>query len=144
MCFPVTIDDEDVDIMKYDDNRNSLDDELSGLMIQTHERFLAVSSRIAALGRASDIHLVMATSRSAQNVIPAELKANIPTRLAFKVCCQVDSCTILDAYGAELLKGFGDAFFRDNTGELVHLQTPYINGKAVERVVAAAMRRDQF
>lgn len=116
-------------------------DELSDFMIQTHERFLALSSRIAALGRAAGIHLVMATSRPAQNVIPDELKANFPARLAFTVSCKVDSRTILDADGAESLNGSGDALFRDNTGELIRLQAPYIDCKDVERIVAETIRK---
>ena len=114
-------------------------DELLDFMIHAQRRFLALSSRIAALGRAAGIHLVMATSRPAQNVIPGRLKANFPTRLAFPVSCQVDSRTILDADGAESLNGSGDALFRDNTGELFHLQTPYINDKDIERIVAEAL-----
>ena len=116
-------------------------DELSDFMIQTHERFLALLSRIAALGRAAGIHLVMATSRPDRNVLPAELKANFPARLAFTVSCQVDSRTILDADGAESLHGFGDALFRDNTGEPIRLQAPYIDCKDVERIVAETIRK---
>jgi len=116
-------------------------DELSDFMIQAHERFCALSSRIAALGRAAGIHLVVATSRPDQGVLPAELKANFPARLAFPVSCQVDSRTILDADGAESLNGSGDALFRDNTGELFHLRTPYINDKDIERIVAEAIRK---
>jgi len=116
-------------------------DELSDFMIQTHERFLALSSRIAALGRAAGIHLVMATSRPAQNVIPDELKANFPARLAFTVSCKVDSRTILDADGAELLDWSGDALFRDNTGKLICLHAAYIDGKDVERIVAETIRK---
>ena len=106
-------------------------DELSDFMIQTHERFLALSSRMAALGRTAGIHLVMATSRPTQNIIPAKLKVNFPARLAFKVGSQVDSQTILDTDGAELLNGFGDALFRDNTGELIRLQAAYIDHKDI-------------
>ena len=116
-------------------------DELSDFMLPGQKRFLALSSRIAALGRAAGIHLVMATSRPARNVIPAELKVNFPARLAFTVSCQVDSQTILDADGAELLDGFGDALFRDSTGELIHLQAPYIDDKDVERIVAEAVHK---
>jgi S-DNA-T family DNA segregation ATPase FtsK/SpoIIIE len=116
-------------------------DELSDFMIQTHERFLALSIRIAALGRAAGIHLVMATSRLDRNVLPAELKVNIPARLAFTVSCKADSRTILDADGAESLNGSGDALFRDNTGELIRLQAPYIDSKDVERIVAEVIRK---
>lgn len=114
-------------------------DELSDFMIQAYERFCAFSSRIAALGRAAGIHLVLATSRPAQNIIPAKLKVNFPARLAFKVCCKVDSQTILDTDGAESLYGRGDVLFRDNTGELIRLQAPYIDHKDFERTVAEAL-----
>lgn len=114
-------------------------DELSDFMIQTHERFLALSSRMAALGRTAGIHLVMATSRPTQNIIPAKLKVNFPARLAFKVGSQVDSQTILDADGAASLDSRGDVLFRDNAGELICLQAPYIDRKDVERIVAEAL-----
>lgn len=114
-------------------------DGLSDFMIQTHERFCALSSRMAALGRTAGIHLVMATSRPTQNIIPAKLKVNFPARLAFKVGSQVDSQIILDTDGAESLYGRGDVLFRDNAGELICLQAPYIDRKDVEKIVAEAL-----
>jgi S-DNA-T family DNA segregation ATPase FtsK/SpoIIIE len=61
--------------------------------------------------------------------------------LAFTVSCKADSRTILDADGAEALHGFGDVLFRDNTGELIRLQAPYIDCKNVERIVAEVIRK---
>lgn len=69
------------------------------------------------------------------------MKANIPGRLAFRVCQKVDSRTLLDEYGAEDLLGRGDALLKDCNGKLVRLQVPYIRDEAITRIVESAMVR---
>jgi len=69
------------------------------------------------------------------------LKANIPGRLAFRVCQKVDSRTLLDEYGAEDLLGRGDALLKDCKGAVVRLQVPYIRDEAITRIVESASVR---
>ena len=116
-------------------------DELYNFMSDAWERFLAAVSRIAALGRAAGIHLIMGTSRPDSKVLPGALKVNVPGRLAFKVRYRAYSEAILDSEGADLLGGFGDALFRDANGDLIRLQMPLIRDEAAHRIVSEAKRR---
>lgn len=67
------------------------------------------------------------------------MKANIPGRLAFRVCQKVDSRTLLDEYGAEALLGRGDALLKDCKGAVVRLQVPYIRDETVKQIVDSAI-----
>jgi S-DNA-T family DNA segregation ATPase FtsK/SpoIIIE len=85
------------------------------------------------------VHLVLSTARlDAKNVMD-ELKANIPSRLAFRVCRKIDSLTLLDESGAEDLLMRGDALFKDGDGEAVRLQVPYICDETVKQIVDSAI-----
>lgn len=116
-------------------------DELSDFMVGSDGAFESTASRIAAIGRAAGVHLVIATSRPDAKVASCSLNANIPGRIAFRVCQQVDAMTLLDEYGAEELLGGGDALLKDNKGAIVRLQVPYIRDEAITRIVDSAIVR---
>jgi S-DNA-T family DNA segregation ATPase FtsK/SpoIIIE len=82
-------------------------DELADLMVTSGKEIETPIARLAAVSRATGIHLVLATQRPSVNVITGIIKANFPARLSFRVTSKIDSRTILDAGGAEQLGGFG-------------------------------------
>ena len=116
-------------------------DELSDFIDGSCGTFESTANRIAAMGRSAGVHLVMATQRPDTRIISGSLKANIPRRLAFRVCLKVDSRTLLDEYGAEDLLGLGDVLLKDCNGALVRLQVPYIRDEAITRIVDSAIAR---
>jgi len=89
-------------------------------------------NRLAQLGRPAGIHLVIATQRPSK-VITGTIKANFTSRLAFRVSSNIDSRTILDASGAEMLKGQGDMLLATGT-EIIHLQGVFVDTTEVERI----------
>jgi len=92
-------------------------------------------ARLAQKARAAGIHVILATQRPSVDVITGMIKANFPTRIAFRVAQRVDSRTILDAQGAEYLLGKGDmlASINGKTG-LKRIQCPFISEEEVQRV----------
>ena len=78
------------------------------------------------MGRASGIHLVLATQRPSRQVVTDVLKANIPGRVALKVSNRIESGVVLDQGGAEFLLGRGDLLLAPGTSTLVRLQSAYL------------------
>jgi DNA segregation ATPase FtsK/SpoIIIE, S-DNA-T family len=114
-------------------------DELADLMMRQFKRDTeTMIVRIAQMARAVGMHLIIATQRPSVDVITGLIKANIPTRIAFRVVSSVDSRTILDSIGAEDLLGKGDMLYMTaSTAKPVRVQGIYISTKEIERVMNA-------
>ncbi len=114
-------------------------DELADLMMRQFRRDTeTMIVRISQMARAVGMHLVIATQRPSVDVITGLIKANIPTRIAFRVVSSVDSRTILDGIGAEDLLGKGDMLYMTaTTAKPVRIQGIYVDTKEVERVINA-------
>ncbi|MCL4136873.1 UNVERIFIED_CONTAM: hypothetical protein GTU68_018918 [Idotea baltica] len=111
-------------------------DELADLMMSVGKKVEELITRLAQKGRASGVHLVLATQRPSVDVITGLLKANIPTRVAFQVSSKVDSRTIIDQMGAEMLLGHGDMLYLPpgtSLPERVH--GSFVSDKEVHKVV---------
>ena len=88
------------------------------------------------MGRASGIHLIIATQRPSVDVITGTIKANIPSRISFQVSSQIDSRTILDMAGAEKLLGKGDMLYHPaDQAKPMRVQGAFVSEKEVENVV---------
>jgi S-DNA-T family DNA segregation ATPase FtsK/SpoIIIE len=110
-------------------------DEFADLMMQQGKEVEACVARLAQKARAAGMHVVLATQRPSVDVITGMIKANFPTRIAFRVAQKVDSRTILDEMGAELLLGRGDMLIKLNgASETYRVQCPFISEEEVERL----------
>ncbi len=111
-------------------------DELADLMMVSSHDIETPIARIAQMARAVGIHLILATQRPSREVITGLIKANFPTRLAFKVSSRVNSQIILDEIGAEALLGNGDMLFLPpGTSHLTRAQGAYVRDEDIHRVV---------
>lgn len=111
-------------------------DELADLMMLSAASVETSICRLAQLGRASGIHLVLATQRPSVDVITGLIKANIPSRIAFAVSSQIDSRTIIDRQGAEKLLGRGDMLYMPiDEADPRRLQGAYIDQEEIEKIV---------
>jgi len=112
-------------------------DEFADLMLTLKKEIEEPLARLAQMGRATGIHLVVATQRPSVDVITGIIKANFPVRIAFKVPSRVDSKTILDEIGAEKLLGKGDMLFiPPGSAEPQRFHGPFVSDKETAALVA--------
>lgn len=112
-------------------------DELADLMMTAPSDIENSLARLAQMARAVGIHLIIATQRPSVNVITGTIKANFPTRIAFRVASKVDSRTIIDANGGEKLLGRGDMLFLPpGEPEPIRLHGAWIDTEETEQLVA--------
>lgn len=108
-------------------------DEFADLMMTAGKEVEMPIARLAQLARAIGIHLIIATQRPSVNIITGTIKANFPTRVAFRVSSKIDSRTILDTNGADQLIGRGDMLISDGN-ELIRMQCGFVDTPEVERI----------
>ena len=112
-------------------------DELADLMMTVQGEVETPLALLAQKARAIGIHLILATQRPSVNVITGLIKANFPSRVAFRVASKVDSRTILDQNGAEALLGNGDMLFLPpGKSEPQRIQGAYIATEETEKLMA--------
>ena len=111
-------------------------DELADLMMTSGKDVEFYIARLAQMARASGIHLIVATQRPSVNVVTGLIKANLPSRISFRVGQKIDSKVILDQMGADSLLGRGDMLFTppSNTG-LIRLHAPFATEEEILKVV---------
>ncbi|MCY4475314.1 MAG: DNA translocase FtsK [Chloroflexi bacterium] len=111
-------------------------DELADLMLTASNEVEQLLVRLAQLGRATGVHLVVATQRPSVDVVTGLIKANFPSRISFAVGSQVDSRTILDATGADKLLGKGDMLYKPiDLSQPVRVQGAFLAEEEIESIV---------
>ena len=119
-------------------------DELADLMLVAAKEVEESICRVAQMGRAAGIHLIVATQRPSSDVITGLMKANIPSRIAFAVASAVDSRIILDTLGAEKLIGRGDMLYAPlGQGRPRRIQSCFITDEEVQAVVSFIKDREE-
>ena len=119
-------------------------DELADLMMAASKEVEESICRIAPMGRAAGIHLVVATQRPSSDVITGLMKANIPSRIAFSVASAMESRIIMDQAGAEKLLGKGDMLFSPiGAGKPVRIQGAYVSDEEREDVIDFIKKNNQ-
>jgi DNA segregation ATPase FtsK/SpoIIIE, S-DNA-T family len=108
-------------------------DEFADLIMTAGKEVEMPIARLAQLARAIGIHLIIATQRPSVNIITGTIKANFPSRIAFRVTSKIDSRTILDTGGAEQLIGRGDMLY-SNGNDLIRLQCAFVDTPEVELI----------
>jgi len=112
-------------------------DELADLMMSGGQAVEIAITRLAQKARAAGIHMVIATQRPSTDVITGLIKANIPSRISFKVPSGIDSRTILDSSGAEELIGRGDSFMIQSGQQMRRMHACYVSEEDLAKVVKA-------
>jgi S-DNA-T family DNA segregation ATPase FtsK/SpoIIIE len=112
-------------------------DELADLMMVASNEVEQSIARLAQMARAVGIHLILATQRPSVDVITGLIKANLPSRISYRVSSKIDSRTILDGNGAEQLLGKGDMLFLPPaTARYIRLHGPYISEQETARLAS--------
>ncbi len=111
-------------------------DELADLMMTAGKDVEFYIGRLAQMARASGIHLIVATQRPSVDVVTGVVKANLPSRISYKVGQKIDSKVILDSMGAESLLGRGDCLFTPpGMSGIVRLHAPFASESEIENIV---------
>lgn len=111
-------------------------DELADLMMTGGKEVEYSIARLAQMARASGIHLIVATQRPSVDIVTGLIKANLPSRISYKVGQKIDSKVILDSFGAESLLGRGDMLFTPpGSSGLVRLHAPWSTEEEIEEIV---------
>nr|WP_107686442.1 DNA translocase FtsK [Campylobacter concisus] len=111
-------------------------DELADLMMTSGKDVELYIGRLAQMARASGIHLIVATQRPSVDVVTGLIKANLPSRISYRVGQRIDSKVILDQMGAESLLGRGDMLFTPpGSPGVIRLHAPFASEKEIEMVV---------
>lgn len=111
-------------------------DELADLMMSGGKEVEISIARLAQMARASGIHLIVATQRPSVDVITGLIKANLPSRISYRVGSKIDSKVILDTQGADSLLGRGDMLFTPpGSVGLVRLHAPFSSEREIEKIV---------
>ncbi len=108
-------------------------DEFADLIMTAGKEVETPIARLAQLARAIGIHLIVATQRPSVNVITGIIKANFPSRIAFRVTSKIDSRTILDASGADQLIGKGDLLYSGGS-EVTRIQCAFVDTPEIEKI----------
>jgi DNA segregation ATPase FtsK/SpoIIIE-like protein len=118
-------------------------DELADLMTKASKDVETLVQRIAQLARAVGIHLIVATQRPSVDIITGPIKANLPSRIAFRTIQSNDSRTILDHIGAEKLLGLGDMLFlRNGAPQVERFHGSFISEEDVEKIVSEVRKQE--
>ena len=118
-------------------------DEFADVIMQAKKEFEDPVIRLAQKARAAGMHMVLATQRPSTNVITGIIKANLPTRISFKVASHIDARTVLDHAGAEKLLGRGDMLFRSiDDPEPVRVHGAFLSDDDAERVASACSSQE--
>ncbi len=120
-------------------------DELADLMLISGKDIEGPISRLAHMARAVGIHMILATQRPSTDVLTGVIKANFPSRIAFKVASKTDSRVVLDTNGAEKLLGRGDMLFLPpGRSDPIRLHSAFVSAKEVERVLKFIETQPKF
>jgi S-DNA-T family DNA segregation ATPase FtsK/SpoIIIE len=111
-------------------------DEVADLMLTAGKEIEAAIQRLSQKARAAGIHLIVATQRPSVDVLTGVIKANLPSRISFRVSSKIDSRTILGEPGAEQLLGQGDLLYMMPGERVTRIHGPLVTDEEVERVVA--------
>ena len=110
-------------------------DELADLMMLDRSNVEEAITRLAQMARAVGIHLILATQRPSVDVITGLIKANVPTRMSFRLATKVDSRTIIDSNGAESLLGRGDMLYLPpGSSRVQRVHAPFVTEKEISAV----------
>lgn len=139
--YKVIIIDELADII-LQDRQEQTSNRKKTLQEQSLESLIC---RIAQIGRACGVHLIVATQRPSSDIITGLIKSNIPSRVAFSVSTKIDSRVILDDNGAEKLTGKGDMLFKMVGDEEIHrLQGAYVSDEEIEKAVDENTNKEEI